>query len=61
MLEILFKLTVFSLFLQIKQWCEEAGGQVTIKFIQKDPKVPATKIDDSNPFWVAFESAMKEL
>jgi len=41
---------------QIKNWCEEAGGNVEMHFGQKDPKIAATATDDTNPFWVAFES-----
>ncbi|XP_044728664.1 aminoacylase-1-like [Chrysoperla carnea] len=47
---------------QVKQWCEEAGGDsVTYKYLcRKDPIVPTTKTDDSNPFWKAFESVFKK-
>ncbi|XP_004529658.1 aminoacylase-1 [Ceratitis capitata] len=46
---------------QLNKWCEEAGGGVEIKFEQKQPKVEATKIDNSNPFWLAFKRATTEL
>lgn len=46
---------------QIKQWCIEAGGGVTIKPILTDAEASITKTDNSNPFWVAFENATKEL
>ncbi|CAG9760516.1 unnamed protein product [Ceutorhynchus assimilis] len=46
---------------QIKQWCKEAGSDVWIEWEQKEPQVPATKIDNSNPYWVAFKDAADEL
>ncbi|XP_017492783.1 PREDICTED: aminoacylase-1-like [Rhagoletis zephyria] len=46
---------------QLKKWCEEAGGGVEIIYEQKQPKVQATKIDSSNPFWLAFKKATTEL
>ncbi|XP_053949825.1 aminoacylase-1-like [Anastrepha ludens] len=46
---------------QLKQWCTEAGGGIEIVFEQQQPKVEATKIDDSNPFWLAFKQATTEL
>ncbi|XP_055303616.1 aminoacylase-1-like isoform X2 [Sitodiplosis mosellana] len=46
---------------QIKGWCAEAGGGITIKPILKDAEASITKTDHSNPFWVAFEDAVKEL
>ena len=39
----------------IKRWCEEAGTDVTYSFGEKNPKVEPTKLDDSNPFWIAFK------
>lgn len=46
---------------QIEEWCSEAGGGIAIKMHHKDPKVKPTILDSSNPFWVAFENAIKEL
>lgn len=46
---------------QLNQWCEEAGGGIKIEFDQKEVKVDATKIDDSNEYWVAFKEATDEL
>ncbi|XP_014087743.2 aminoacylase-1 [Bactrocera oleae] len=46
---------------QLKAWCEEAGGGVEIVYEQKEPKVAATKIDNSNPYWMAFDKAIKDL
>jgi len=46
---------------QIRDWCEEAGGGIELVFEQKDEYVPPTKVDETNPFWLAFEKATKEL
>ncbi|XP_031625542.1 aminoacylase-1-like isoform X2 [Contarinia nasturtii] len=46
---------------QLQQWCDEAGGGITIKILLNDPEASITKIDHTNPYWVAFESAMKDL
>lgn len=45
----------------IKRWCEEAGPDVTYSFEKKDPKVENTKLDDSNPFWLAFKKCCDEI
>ncbi|XP_037050135.1 aminoacylase-1-like [Bradysia coprophila] len=45
----------------IQRWCQEAGGDIEMKFIAKNPKAPATAINDSNPYWVAFKSAVDEM
>lgn len=39
----------------------EAGQGVTIEFEQKDPYVPPTKLDDTNPYWLAFKGAADQL
>lgn len=46
---------------QIKQWCAEAGSGVTYEFEQKDLYVPPTKVDNSNPYWVAFKEALDKM
>jgi len=46
---------------QINRWCEEAGGDITIRHIQIDPKAPVTQTDETNPFWMAFKKAADEL
>lgn len=67
MIEVVFDLRIAidvdldALEKQIRDWCEEAGGGIEIIFEQKDEFVPPTKVDDSNPFWTAFEGALKEL
>ncbi|GAB1867575.1 N-acyl-aliphatic-L-amino acid amidohydrolase [Camponotus japonicus] len=45
----------------IKRWCEEAGPDVTYSFEAKDPKIENTKLDDSNPFWIAFKKTCDEI
>lgn len=45
----------------MNMWCEEAGGDIDIKFRHKNPKAPITATNDSNPFWMAFKSAIDEL
>ncbi|KPI95869.1 Aminoacylase-1 [Papilio xuthus] len=45
----------------IKQWCVEAGAGVSYNFTQKDPYVPPTAVDNSNPYWVAFKAAADKL
>ncbi|XP_020817680.1 aminoacylase-1-like [Drosophila serrata] len=52
---------VNELELQIRKWCEEAGGGVELDFILKCPYVEPTKIDASNPFWLAFKQSLDEL
>lgn len=48
----------FSINFQITRWCEEAGGNIEISYESKKPKVEPTKIDDTNPYWVAFKSCI---
>lgn len=45
----------------INKWCEEAGPGIWIEYEQKQPLVPVTKLDNSNPFWIEFERVTKEL
>ncbi|XP_060649017.1 LOW QUALITY PROTEIN: aminoacylase-1B-like [Drosophila nasuta] len=46
---------------QIRDWCKEAGGGIELVFEMKNPFVEPTKIDDTNPFWVAFKQSLDEL
>lgn len=39
----------------IKQWCNEAGGGIELDFGVKNPLMGLTKLDDSNPWWLAFK------
>ncbi|XP_043465796.1 aminoacylase-1-like [Leptopilina heterotoma] len=41
---------------QIEQWCKEAGEGVHFT-IKGDGFVESTKLDDSNPFWMAFKKS----
>ncbi|EFA10313.1 Aminoacylase-1-like Protein [Tribolium castaneum] len=45
----------------LRQWCKEAGPGVTIEFELKQSKIPPTKLDDSNPYWIAFKKATDKL
>lgn len=51
----------FPIIPQIKQWCEEAGGNITIKQFGEAVKEPVTIVDDTNPFWMAFKNATDEV
>lgn len=46
---------------KVDKWAQEAGENVTVHYmpIPKGPSV--TAIGESNPFWVAFDRAIKEL
>ncbi|XP_017046431.1 aminoacylase-1-like [Drosophila ficusphila] len=46
---------------QIRDWCEEAGGGIELEFEMKNPFVEPTKIDSSNPYWLAFKKALDDL
>lgn len=39
----------------VRGWCAEAASDVQLEFHQKNPKVEVTKLDSSNPWWVAFK------
>lgn len=45
----------------LRKWCDEISEGIVIEFEQKQPKVPPTKIDKTNPYWVAFEEAINKL
>lgn len=40
---------------------DEAGGNITMNFIEKNEKEIITQLDDSNPFWLAFKQATDDL
>ncbi|EDW84997.1 uncharacterized protein Dwil_GK14410 [Drosophila willistoni] len=46
---------------QIRDWCEEAGGGIELEFEMKNPVVKPTKIDATNPFWLAFKQTLDSL
>ncbi|KAF2893524.1 hypothetical protein ILUMI_12649 [Ignelater luminosus] len=41
----------------LNEWCKEAGDGVWIEYQQKRPRIPPTKLDESNPYWIAFKKA----
>ncbi|KAF2904641.1 hypothetical protein ILUMI_01525 [Ignelater luminosus] len=45
----------------LKKWCDEAGEGIWIDYEQKQPQIPVTKLDESNPFWIAFKGASDEM
>ncbi|KAL3268280.1 hypothetical protein HHI36_007401 [Cryptolaemus montrouzieri] len=45
----------------INRWCKEAGSDIFITYPQKQPQVAVTKLDVSNPYWIAFKEATDEL
>lgn len=46
---------------KLNQWCKEAGEGVWIEYEVKQRAIPSTRLDDSNPYWVAFKTAADEL
>lgn len=44
-----------------KKWCDESGKDITYESAQKQPKIPPTKVDKSNVYWVAFKNAVDQL
>lgn len=44
-----------------RKWCDESGEGIEYTFEQKQPKVPPTKTDKTNPYWIAFKEAVDEL
>ncbi|KAF5285069.1 hypothetical protein FQA39_LY16758 [Lamprigera yunnana] len=45
----------------MNSWCKEAGDDVWIEYLQKNPLVPATKLDASNKYWNEFQKAANKL
>uniref|UniRef100_A0A2C9LX62 N-acyl-aliphatic-L-amino acid amidohydrolase n=1 Tax=Biomphalaria glabrata TaxID=6526 RepID=A0A2C9LX62_BIOGL len=46
---------------KLKQWCREAGPEVTMEFIQEGYMKETVDVTDKNPWWVAFKSACDKL
>ncbi|XP_059223911.1 aminoacylase-1 isoform X2 [Stomoxys calcitrans] len=46
---------------QLKQWCNEAGGDIEWEWLCRIDTAPATKIDETNAYWVAFAKAFKDM
>lgn len=45
----------------VDQWCKEAGSGVFIEYEQKEPQIASTKLDNSNPFWVALKESTDKM
>lgn len=45
----------------INKWCEEAGSGTWVEYELKQSQVPVTKLDNSNPYWVAFDKVAKDM
>ncbi|XP_072940486.1 aminoacylase-1-like [Epargyreus clarus] len=45
----------------ILSWCKEAGDNVTLEYIEKNPEVKSTKIDGSVPFLEVLNSTVKKM
>lgn len=45
----------------LERWCKEAGEGVWIEYEVKQPPVPITRLDASNPYWIAFKSVANEM
>uniref|UniRef100_A0A3Q1AHB6 N-acyl-aliphatic-L-amino acid amidohydrolase n=1 Tax=Amphiprion ocellaris TaxID=80972 RepID=A0A3Q1AHB6_AMPOC len=46
---------------QIKQWCKEAGEDVTYEFAQKHMNQSVTSTDENDPWWSAFSATCKAM
>ncbi|XP_023247640.1 aminoacylase-1-like [Copidosoma floridanum] len=44
----------------LQKWCQEAGKNVHFTFEEKNRFVPSTKLDNSNPYWIAFKKCCDE-
>lgn len=42
---------------KLDKWCREAGEGVYYTFEEKNNFVENTKLDDSNPYWLAFKNS----
>lgn len=47
-------------YVQLNRWCEEAGGDIMINFLNREENQKLTDISDSNPFWMAFKNAVDD-
>lgn len=45
----------------LNKWCEEAGEGVWIEYELKIPRIPPTKLDETNPFWMAFKKVFDDM
>lgn len=44
----------------MSHWFKEAGGDIRVNTLKLGKTQIATRVDDSNPFWVAFEKSATE-
>lgn len=40
----------------VLKWCKEAGEGVSVEFIEKNPYIQPTSINEENPWWVTFKN-----
>jgi aminoacylase len=45
----------------VNRWCSEAGPGTYVEFEQKEPTIQVTKLDSSNPWWIAFKRACDDM
>lgn len=45
----------------LNQWCEEAGGDISIECEIKEPYIEPTPIDDTNIYWTKVKTACDEM
>ncbi|KAK5638461.1 hypothetical protein RI129_012756 [Pyrocoelia pectoralis] len=45
----------------LKTWCKDAGDDLWIEYLQKNPLSAVTTLDDNNIYWVAFKKAANEI
>lgn len=43
---------------EVRDWCHQAGTDVQIEFIEKLHRVEPTRLDDANPYWIAFQKTL---
>lgn len=43
---------------EVRDWCRQAGTDIQIEFIEKLHRVEHTRLDDSNPYWIAFRKTL---
>lgn len=46
---------------QLQKWCEESGDGIKLTFLAKDERVEPTKLDETNPYWIAFQNKANEM
>lgn len=45
----------------IQKWCVESGDGIELTYISKEERVEPTKLDETNPYWVALENKANEM